>query len=1247
MKKLVPVVLATVAITGCVEENGTPQGLHPTRAMGGAKVVFDLDARPLPEIPFPNDVATRVDPTSPTGIRVNVSEMAATRLERGVRRQANELDGFSTYGSLWVSFTEPLDVDNIIDRHTEPVPNYEDDAVFLVNVDRDSAEYGKFELVDLGRGNFPVTMKKPNNYFDFDPRANGSNLMFESVEEVDENGNGKLDPLEDTDDDGVWDHPNTRIPGADPLTAGQMLDFYERESNTLIIRPIGTLEPGTTYAVVLTKKLLDHNGIPIDSPFEFVNHTRQTASLEPLRRILPEALPERFDAGLEEVRFAWTFTTQTTTWELEQIRAGMYGHGPLAWLSREFPAELKLVHQIQSDGATERVMLGSVDRLITILIQALASDLHPDAAAALTKAAKDIDYIVSGSFVTPYFLIDKDERQGDPDELANNVESFDENESFVVDYNTGQAVVGGDEVTWSCMVPKEKPGREAPFPVVIYGHGYGSSRLESIGFAGQMAKFGLATCAIDNVGHGLPVERFFGDLPVDVNPLLANIGLGHLVDALGHGRQRDLTNDGLTDPGGDYWTADTFHTRDMVRQTTVDYMQFVRILRSFNGENQWPDKLAENDPYIKARRDFVAGWDTDLDGEPEIAGDFNGDGIVDFGGEQPYYAWGQSLGGIQSAVLVAIDPAVRGAAPTAGGAGLADIAIRSTQGGVPEAVVLRMMGPIVLGRPLERWNEETGQFEWTGSSQIEFLIPDAFEEVYLPVAVVNGLEHGDRVVLRNLEREKVAELVEDGTETSIATVRNGIFRTGIAADAIGTNERRQDLGLDTSFDVRKLHARKRPVEDGLVQQWYMRRGQRQFVFEERAPNMDITFDENEAPEDLRPVEHSLRWTGVITPPSTDVYNLRVETDGRAQVYFDGKRVMDARDGEATYRTSWKKDESHDFEVRFDRLRATGHVRLYWATETIEEQIVPASAFKTHHALSAAEEAELEKHIIENARDWGDPFVIEIYSADDLDNPKTIIDTFEMDVYYQNVLYPKGTPLASLTEGWGLKRQTPSLRRFFSIAQMILDKSDPGVYAAHYFNNPLQFDYETPQFRDGTSNVLVVPTIGDSAVPVNTGISIARIAGIVDYEKYDVRYGMTQNQFLVDNYVYEGIYWLDRHRDYPGALFDPDDLDGGRFRHPDYGDDPNPDPEKPLRATVTTSRGKSGMRIPYVGLQGEHGFELPQPQNAFDMDMFMANQIGYYFATGGKELRDDECLEQVFMEDCEFYDHETWVRPDVQ
>ena len=111
------------------------------------------------------------------------------------------------------------------------------------------------------------------------------------------------------------------------------------------------------------------------------------------------------------------------------------------------------------------------------------------------------------------------------------------------------------------------------------------------------------------------------------------------------------------------WTADLFHT-DMVRQSVLETMQFVRILRSL---------------------------------EPAQA-DFDGDGMVDIGGANGLLSmWGISLGGVISGVTAGAEPGLDAVSPNAGGAGLVDIAVRSKQAGVPDAVVLPMIGPLIVG----------------------------------------------------------------------------------------------------------------------------------------------------------------------------------------------------------------------------------------------------------------------------------------------------------------------------------------------------------------------------------------------------------------------------------------------------------------------------------------------------------------------------------------------------------------------
>jgi len=73
---------------------GDPVDSAPARALSanGPRVVWDLGARPLPEIPLPNDFATRYDATSPTRRRLNASILAGpTQWEQSTRAELDKL----------------------------------------------------------------------------------------------------------------------------------------------------------------------------------------------------------------------------------------------------------------------------------------------------------------------------------------------------------------------------------------------------------------------------------------------------------------------------------------------------------------------------------------------------------------------------------------------------------------------------------------------------------------------------------------------------------------------------------------------------------------------------------------------------------------------------------------------------------------------------------------------------------------------------------------------------------------------------------------------------------------------------------------------------------------------------------------------------------------------------------------------------------------------------------------------------
>ena len=736
----------------CSEESvGLAESIHGS----GPKIVWDMERRPLPEIPFPNDIATRYDPSSPTGLRVNLSMRAPTELESRVRRQANKLSGFGTFSPVTVSFDAPLDLSVFNEGHRNR--NFEDDVIFLIDITPDSPTYGQPVMLDLGQGFFPAVLPDPDVYFPYDPRAGTSNILFDMTHE-DLNDNGILDDGEDSDFDGVLDTPNVTQEGGDPWD--DLLTFYEWETNTLIIRPVVPLREETRYAVVLTNRLVGLDGAPVRSPFSWINHPAQTDLLKPMFELI-----EPYGVGSDDVVFAWAFTTQSITRDMKAIREGLYGFGSLSWLAEEYPPDIIMspVKDPETAVRTGSLFLLSVQEILDLPILSVMGSLIPgwdSSGEALLNSYDAVDYIVAGTYITPDFLADKD-----------GIGTFEhpdtDDEIFDVDPISGEAHVGPGVVPFVCVIPKEdrELGYLQPFPVALFMHGTAASKVTCLGYASFFARQGIATCAIDAFAHGMPFPKN-GLITSDfVISTLESYGYGALYPVLEGTRTRDLDMDGNKDPAGDFWSHDSFHTRDAIRQTVIDEVMLLKILRNFDGERRLEQDL-------------------DGDGTNELVGDFNSDGVIDIGGPtNSYYAWGISLGGIVTAVFAGLEPALDAAAPVVGGAGLTDVAIRSLQPGVPEFAILPMLGQLILGE-----QKSDGLY-------LKFLIPR--------VATTTDLTHeftffiselavpGDRVVVTNLYTgEKKSSVISD----------EGTFRIGIAADALRASKIRAKLGFDPASD---------------------------------------------------------------------------------------------------------------------------------------------------------------------------------------------------------------------------------------------------------------------------------------------------------------------------------------------------------------------------------------------------------------------------------------------------------------
>ncbi len=354
-----------------------------------------------------------------------------------------------------------------------------------------------------------------------------------------------------------------------------------------------------------------------------------------------------------------------------------------------------------------------------------------------------IDYFVVGSFQSPWFL------EGGPD-------SADPDACFDVDFATGKGRVSADTVQFIISVPKPTAGHKQPFPVAYNGHGYTGGDFESLAYAGYLAQQGIATVGMNAVSHGLELDKATLDIAKN---LFTSACEGPFGSAFLQGRMKDLDNDGVLNSGGDYWTAYLFHTRDVVRQTAIDGLQMLRIFKTFDGKNLAPHQSVEGDAAT-------------------MAGDFDGDNVPDIGGpDNPYFVWGQSLGGIGTSFLVALDPDVAAGVPGSGAGGLLDVGARTVNGGAFEGIYLREFGPLVVSRKVSEVNPSSTVCS-EGELSLRFIMVNVNKTAEVEFGCFNPVENTSGAGLPNGATVIVTD-AKNGKVRCARMDKDGHFRIGI------------------------------------------------------------------------------------------------------------------------------------------------------------------------------------------------------------------------------------------------------------------------------------------------------------------------------------------------------------------------------------------------------------------------------------------------------------------------------------
>lgn len=405
------------------------------------------------------------------------------------------------------------------------------------------------------------------------------------------------------------DEPSGKIVGINQVV-------WDVATNTLHVESDQLLEQHTRYALVVTRGVHDADGQPVlpSEEFERFRHDlnfgqTDDPALKEYRKDLLDALKAGLGAGVAEkdIVTASVFTTQSATAILEKIRDQLHAATPA-------PADFVL----GPSGQRTLFNLADVSGLTWNQQTRVAGPLNPVAVNVnlLRFIPGTVGQIAFGKYVSP---------------------DYETAEKFIppVGTKTGTPVVQGvNEVFFNLYLPSG-PRPAGGWPVAIFGHGVGGSKQggspggpgggDSLALAASLAERGIATIAINVVGHG------FGPL----STLTVTPSVGAPVTFLEGGRGMDQNGDGIIANNEGISAApprSIIRDSDGRRQTVADLMQLVRVI--------------------------------------EVGMDVGGDGLADLDPSRIYYL-GQSLGGIYGTAFLAVEPNVQvGVLNVAGGSGI-------------------------------------------------------------------------------------------------------------------------------------------------------------------------------------------------------------------------------------------------------------------------------------------------------------------------------------------------------------------------------------------------------------------------------------------------------------------------------------------------------------------------------------------------------------------------------------------------
>jgi fermentation-respiration switch protein FrsA (DUF1100 family) len=376
---------------------------------------------------------------------------------------------------------------------------------------------------------------------------------------------------------------------------------WEPAANTLHVESNDQLAQDTTYLLVVSRGVHDASGEPVaETTFQHDLNFGQTKdpAAKAYRKALIDALPMAMAGGVtpDNIAAVSLFTTQSVNAISKKIRAQLPGSAVNFNLGTSgertvFPfSSISGVSYLRQTGTAPTFKLGGW---------------------FLPIFAGQVGTVAFGSYASP-----------DYETAAEVIPAVGTKTGVPAVQSTNQLQF----TLWEPAGPRPAGG----WPVAIFGHGFTDVKDGApTAVAGTLASQGIATIAINVVGHG--------GGPLGTYTVSRNGGAPSVTLSLG-GRGFDQNGDHLIDTteGVNAVGADSLiGSRDGLRQTTIDLMQLVKVLKG--------------------------GIDANADGTPDLST------------SRIYYA-GQSFGGIYGVQLLGLEPDIRAGVPNVPGGPIVEIA---------------------------------------------------------------------------------------------------------------------------------------------------------------------------------------------------------------------------------------------------------------------------------------------------------------------------------------------------------------------------------------------------------------------------------------------------------------------------------------------------------------------------------------------------------------------------------------------